>query len=204
VTGIIAVRSALGVTAAVTVCLSVLCGSAAAQCGQTVSRAPRERVTDGQPAPLVLGDSVLYDASGQLAGRGFEVNAMVCRTIGQGVAFLRSRGPRLPHLVILALGTDGEMSQGDIDQVLGVLGRTRVLAMVTPHHGDRGYVPGLIRAAVGRHRGRIILLDWDRRSGAHPDWFAPDGIHLGGRAGVDAYARLVEGTLPFAPEPCPA
>jgi hypothetical protein len=183
--------------------LSVFCSRASAQCGQTADRAPRGGTFDGQPAPLALGDSVLDDASGELAGLGFHVNAMVCRTMTQGIAWLQSRSGQLPHLVVLALGTNGYMTQGDIDQVLSILGPNRVLAMVTPHHGDLPYVPGVIRAAARQDRGRIILLDWDRLSAGQYGWFAPDGIHLGGQAGIDAYARLVASTLPFAPQPCP-
>ena len=183
-------------------CMAALCGSASAQCGQTIDRPPHYRLPAAQSAPLALGDSVLYDVAGELADVGFHVNAMVCRTMTQGIAWLRARANRLPHLVVLALGTNGYMTQADIDNVLGVLGSRRVLAMVTPHHGDLGYVPGVIRTAVRRHRGRIILLDWDRLSAGHSAWFAPDGIHLGGTAGITAYAQLVAGTLPFATEPC--
>jgi arsenate reductase len=55
-------------------------------------------------------------------------------------------------------------------------------------------------AAVG---ARIILLDWDPLSAGHGDWFAPDGIHLGGSVGIDAYAHLVASTFSFAAVPCP-
>lgn len=182
--------------------MTMFSSSARAQCGQTTSVVPRHSAVRGQAPPLALGDSVLYDVSGELAHRGFEVNAMVCRTMTQGTAWLRARGSRLPHLVVLALGTNGYMTQGDIDNVLGILGPRRLLAMVTPHHGDLAYLPGVIRAAVSRHRGRILLLDWDRLSAGHPEWFAPDGIHLGGSTGINAYANLVAGALAFALEPC--
>jgi hypothetical protein len=61
----------------------------------------------------------------------------------------------------------------------------------------------VIRSAAKRHRGRIIVLDWDRLSAGHGDWFAPDGIHLGGSAGIAAYVGLLASTLPFAVVPCP-
>ena len=185
------------------IALAGSCGTASAQCGEATHRPPRGDSLDGQPAPLAIGDSVLYDAAGALAGRGFEVNAMVCRQMSQGIALLRARGRGLPHLVVLALGTNGAVSEGDIDTVLDLLGPQRVLAMVTPHHGVVGSDSDVIRTAAKRHRGRIIVLDWDRLSAGHGDWFAPDGIHLGGSVGIAAYVGLVAGTLPFAVVPCP-
>jgi hypothetical protein len=42
------------------------------------------------------------------------------------------------------------------------------------------------------------VLDWDRDSATHPGWFAPDGVHLGGSAGINAFAQLIETTLSYA------
>jgi hypothetical protein len=192
------------VLATLAACASLLATSAEpaqAQCGATTSASGYRSHVPGQP-PLALGDSVLYDAVGELARLGFDSDGMICRTMGQGIAWLRARNSRLPHLVVLALGTNGDMTQGDIDEVLRILGPQRLLAMVTPHHGDLGFVPGVIRAAAQRHRRHIILLDWDRDSTSHAEWLAPDGIHLGGPTGIDAYAHLIAGVLPFAPQPC--
>jgi hypothetical protein len=175
---------------------------ASAQCGETTNVSPRRSLGTGPP-PLAVGDSVLYDAAGVLANYGFETNAMVCRTMAQGIAWLEAHGGNLPVLVVVALGTNGSLTTGQIDQLLTIVGPTRVLAMVTPHHGDYAYVPGLIRSAAQQHPGRILVLDWDRLSAGHPDWFAPDGIHLGGAAGVDAFARLVASPLLSAPIPAP-
>jgi hypothetical protein len=175
---------------------------ASAQCGETIDLTPRVAVGPG-PAPLAVGDSVLYDAAQPLAGYGFHVNAMVCRTMAQGIVWLQQHDQNLPSLVVVALGTNGAVSAAQIDQLLSIVGPTRVLAMVTPHHGNYAYVPGLIRAAAHQHPGRIVVLDWDALSAGHPSWFAPDGIHLGGAAGIDAFARLVEGALLSTPAQVP-
>jgi hypothetical protein len=175
---------------------------ASAQCGETIDLTPRVAVGPG-PAPLAVGDSVLYDAAQPLAGYGFHVNAMVCRTMAQGIVWLQQHDHDLPSLVVVALGTNGAVSAAQIDQLLSIVGPTRVLAIVTPHHGNYAYVPGLIRAAAHQHPGRILVLDWDALSAGHPSWFAPDGIHLGGTAGIDAFARLVEGALLSTPAQVP-
>jgi hypothetical protein len=182
--------------------LAAFAPPASAQCGETIDLAHRVAVGPG-PAPLAVGDSVLYDAAQPLAGYGFHVNAMVCRTMAQGIVWLQRHDENLPSLVVLALGTNGAVSAAQIDQLLSIVGPTRVLAMVTPHHGNYAYVPDLIRAAAHQHPGRILVLDWAALSAGHPSWFAPDGIHLGGAAGIDAFARLVEGALLSTPAQVP-
>ena len=176
---------------------------AGAQCGETVDVAAQRSVLPG-PAPLALGDSVLYDAAAPLAGDGFHVDAMVCRTMAQGIAYLQPRAASLPELVVVALGTNGTVTDAQIDTLLQMLGPTRGLALVTPKGGDSPSVPDLYRAAARRHPGRILVLDWERVSAGHPDWFAPDGIHLGGAAGIDAFARLVAGSLSALPGASPS
>ena len=185
--------------------------AASAQCGETVDVPARHSVLPGAP-PLALGDSVLYDVAGPLAADGFHVNAMVCRTMSQGITYLRSYRSSLPELVVVALGTNGIVTSGDIATLLGILGPSRGLVLVTPKGGDDPSVAGLYRSAAGAHPGRILVLDWERVSAGHQDWFAPDGTHLGGSAGISAYARLLAGSLsalpgtttaPTTPSPAP-
>lgn len=192
------------VPVAVTWVMLIALGAAPAnaQCGQTTNVSPRVAVGPGPP-PLAVGDSVLYDAAQALSAYGFESNAMVCRTMAQGIVWLESHAQALPPLVVVALGTNGAVTPGQIDQLLRIVGPTRVLAMVTPHHGNYAYVPDLIRSAARQHPGRILLLDWDQLSAGHPSWFAPDGIHLGSTAGIDAFARLVAGALLATPANAP-
>jgi hypothetical protein len=147
------------------------------------------------PPPLAVGDSVLYAAAPVLADYGFTSNAMVCRTMAQGIAWLQEHRHPLPAVVVVALGTNGTVTTGQIDELLLIVGPARLLALVTPHHGVTPGVPDLFRTAAQEHPDRIVLLDWDRLSAGHPDWLAPDGIHLGDSAGIAAYARLVASVL---------
>ena len=179
-------------------------------CGQTISVPARHQLGPGPP-PLAVGDSVLYDAAQQLSNDGFDINAMVCRTMAQGVVWLEQHAARLPPIVVVALGTNGPVTTEQISQLLAIVGPQRMLALVTPHHGNYAYVPGLMRAVARQAPGRVIVLDWDRITVGHPDWFAPDGIHLGGTAGIDAFAELIAGSVltagpstSTAPVPLPA
>jgi cell division septation protein DedD len=171
---------------------------AAAACGQTTQTKPRHAIGLGPP-PLAVGDSVLYAAAPTLANDGFESNAMVCRTMAQGIAWLLANGRPLPSLVVVALGTNGTVSSEQIDELLRIVGPNRTLALVTPHHGISAGVADLFRVAAQQHPDQILLLDWDRLSAGHSDWFAPDGIHLGGAAGIAAYAHLIASALVGSP-----
>jgi hypothetical protein len=185
--------------------VAVLAFSAApalAQCGDTTNVSPRVAVGPGPP-PLAVGDSVLFDAAQALAGYGFQINAMVCRTMAQGIVYLEGHSQNLPSLVVVALGTNGAVTTGQIDQLLAIVGPNRVLGLVTPHHGNYAYVPDLIRSAARQHPGRILVLDFDQLSAGHPSWFAPDGIHLAG-TGVQAFARLVANALLATPTGAPS
>lgn len=175
----------------------VAAAGAGARCGQEYRGAPASSAVPGGP-PLAIGDSVLADAVPQLVRYGFEADGMVCRQMSQGLELLRARGGRLPHLVVLALGANGEVADRQINEALALLGPERVLVLVTPRGGVLPSTPGVIRAAAAAKPTRIVLLDWDRLAGEHRDWLAPDGVHLGGSAGVEGFAAMIAGALRYA------
>jgi hypothetical protein len=183
----------------VVLAIASLCATAdaGAQCGQEYRGAPASSTVPGGP-PLAIGDSVLADAVPQLVRYGFEADGMVCRQMSQGLELLRTRGAHLPHLVVLALGANGEVTMRQIDEALALLGPQRILVLVTPHGGVLPSTPGVIRAAAAANPSRIALLDWDRLADEHRDWLAPDGVHLGGSAGIDGFAAMIAGTLRYA------
>jgi hypothetical protein len=194
-------RRNLHATLALAVGLTVaaLLGGAApagAACGQEYRAAPAHAAAGS--APLAIGDSVLADAVPLLVRDGFEADGMVCRQMSQGLVILQERAATLPHLVVLALGTNGEVTPAQIDSALAIVGPQRVLALVTPHGSVVPSSPNVIREAAASHPGRIVLLDWDRLVAGHPDWLAADGVHLGGSAGIAAFAQLIASVLPDA------
>ena len=170
---------------------------ASAGCGEEYRGGPGHSSTPGGP-PLAVGDSVLADAVPLLAREGFQADGMVCRQMSQGLELLKQRAGNLPHLVVLALGTNGEVSAAQIQTALQILGPSRILALVTPHGSVVPSSPQVIRSAAERHPGKILLLDWDRLVKNHPDWLAPDGVHLGGSAGITGFAELLSRALPYS------
>jgi hypothetical protein len=167
------------------------CGSATAACGG-VKHASSHGPTGTRA--LAVGDSVLLGAVREVAAAGFEVDTRGCRQMSEGLRVIaaRRRAGTLPPLVVLALGTNGAIRMRDIRAALRIVGRDRVLGLVTPREvgGGEGGDARVVRAAGRRFGGRVIVLDWVRYSGGHGGWFAGDGIHLG-PSGAAGLARLL-------------
>jgi hypothetical protein len=169
-----------------------------ASCGGVRTARSKRNLVKG-PEPFAIGDSVMLLAVEPLARLGFNVNAQGCRQWRQGDAILRrkKRQHRLPRLVVMALGTNWYITRKDIGRTRRLLGRKRVLAIVTPREPG-GYTDDArrVRAAVRAHPHNLVLLDWVRFSRGHGSWFGGDGIHLTA-TGVRNYVRCIRRALPF-------
>lgn len=169
-------------------------------CGGINVVKPKKKVTKNA-APLIIGDSVLLGAMPQVAARGFEVNARGCRGWEEGLALIkqRKRGHHLPHLVAMQLGTNYSISVSQIRRTLIVLGRKRVLMLLTPREvgGYSGSDASHVRQAGRRWPEQVVVLDWAHYSAGHGGWFQPDGIHLM-PSGARALAALSAQSLRYA------
>src|SRR4051812_25573580 len=186
--------------------LAVLASAAPAAwagCGGVERRQPFWRSQRYRP-PLIIGDSVLLGAMPDVARAGFEVNARGCRGWDEGrhVVWARRHAHTLPHLVVMQLGTDWSVRVGQIRSVLDLVGRRRVLGLVTPREagGFGGPDAESMRRAARRWPGRVALVDWARDTRAKHGWFAPDGIHLS-YAGAAGLARHLKPLLAFRRPP---
>lgn len=169
--------------------VGMLAQPAAAACGGVKHVRPKVDRNPGR-APLAIGDSVLLGALGEVSGAGFEIDTRGCRQMAEGLRVIRARARTgtLPRFVVVALGANLDIGAGQIRSALRIIGRRRVLGMVTPTSNGRS--AARIRAAGRRHRGRMLTLDWAAYSRGRGGWFAGDGLHLG-RAGAAGLARLL-------------
>ena len=105
----------------------------------------------------------------------------------------------LPHLVMISLGADYSITSSDIRRALRIIGKKRVLALMTPRElgGGSGSDADAVRRAYRKHTQRIMLLDWVRFSKGRGSWFQPDGLHLT-FPGARAFAKLSHKSLKFA------
>ncbi len=178
-------------------------GVASAACGGVEQVNPRKDVTLGR-APLAVGDSPMLLALPNLAQIGYRANARGCRQWPEGLALLRDlrREDHLPRLVVVALGSNGVVTKGDIRKALDIVGKKRKLGLVTPREsgGGAGHDADVVRTQARKHKNRTVLLDWVKYSAGHPAWFQADGLHLT-FDGAEAMARLLKRPLKHLPPP---
>jgi hypothetical protein len=159
----------------------------------TTARA-RRSATAARPA-FAIGDSVMVYSVAPLGRAGFDADARPCRAFkdAQRMIALKARHRTLPAVVVIALGANGPFTLKDIQRVLRIIGPGRHLALLTARFsGDRpGYGAEAIHTAGRIYARRVRVLDWVARSTGHPDWFAPDGVHLASPAGIQAYTDLI-------------
>ncbi len=171
-----------------------------AACGQVEAGGPTR--SGPSPPPLAVGDSVMLGAFRGLRASGFEVNARVCRQMGEGLDLLaaRERAGTLPDVVVVALGTNWVVTAADIRRALRIAGPGRVLGLVTPREtgGAASADQSRIRAAGRRWPTRVKVLDWVRYSAPHGSWFGGDGLHLTA-AGAAGFTRLLRRALNWTP-----
>jgi hypothetical protein len=189
----------IAIALGVIVVLAAIAVPAWAACGGVVTARPTKRVNPKGRAPVAIGDSVMILAVKKLAGEGYHANAKGCRQWYEGVAMLahKRKRHRLPHLVTLALGSNGPVTKDLAEQAVKATPKNRVLAFVTPRGNVAGGGADVMRAVAKRHRHRVVLLDWARYSAGHGDWFGADRLHLT-YAGAAAYARFLGKALRFA------
>jgi hypothetical protein len=192
----------ISLVAAVAVALLDPAG-ASAGCGGVQTRSAKKKPRRGKP-PLAIGDSTMLLAIDELSRIGYDVDAHGCRQMTEGLAVIRHRKAigDLPHLVVLALGTDWTVSRAEIRTALHILGPNRVLGLVTPRElgGWSGSDATHMRQAASVYGKHVVLLDWVKYSRGHGSWFQPDGTHLT-FAGAHAFARLFRTALPRAVGP---
>ena len=176
---------------------TVLIGAstAAAQCGGVVEQGPNKNANLGR-APIAIGDSPMLLAVPNLADKGFIANARGCRQITEGVEVLKDyeKKGRLGRIAVIALGSNASIEKSDIHKALKVIGKKRILLLVTPREtgGGESSDADVVRKEAKKHR-RIRLLDWVKYSKGKSGWFQADGLHLtleGAKAMASFFAKL--------------
>jgi hypothetical protein len=162
-------------------------------------------------APVAIGDSTMILPIPNLNAVGYSVNARGCRGFKEAVNIARrlEAKRRLPHLVMINSYGNGGVNPRLIAEALDVLGKKRVLGLVTAYNADTGKPPApdtdVLFKAARQYPRRIFVLDWVKYSRPHHSaeptpgaWFLPDLFHPN-YTGADAYAQFLTQALRFAP-----
>jgi len=172
--------------------------------------APRPNLSLPPPGTVpvtAIGDSVMVSAAGQLHNRlgatGY-IDAKQNRFFSQAAPIihdLRARGA-LGRVVIIHLGNNGPVSQGDVDDVMRELNGVPNVLLVTVRVNTswQNSVNQTLHDAATRYPA-VQLVDWYAYSAGHGDWFGGDGTHFRTESGpgTNAYADLLVGSIPPPP-----
>jgi len=114
---------------------------------------------------------------------------------------LRAKGA-LGRVVIIHLGNNGPVSDGDVDAVMRELDGVPnvLLATVRVDRSWQNEVNQTLRSAAARYP-TVQIVDWYAYSAGHSDWFQSDGTHFRTSSGPGAkgYADLLAGSIPPPP-----
>jgi lysophospholipase L1-like esterase len=140
---------------------------------------------------LVVGDSLTVGTQPYIGRylRGWRIRQEVStsKQVTEGPATLRRYGRRLPRVVFVNLGTNGDPRGTSV--FLSAIRRTMRLAgprrcvvwstIVRPPVGGASYLRlNRVLADQARRRPNLILFRWVRLARRHPGWFGPDHVHV--------------------------
>jgi hypothetical protein len=175
----------------------------------TTSTAPTTTTTTTRPAgpgfdaghATAVGDSVMLDYQDplQAAIPGIDVDAAVSRQWSDGefiLQTLKSDG-QLGADVVVALGTNGPITDSDFDDMMSILGGASRVVFVNVHVDRPWQDPNNAVLANGAARyPNVVIADWATLAAQNPQWFGADGTHLAiDGPGADALAGLIASTL---------
>jgi hypothetical protein len=175
------------------------CGGAGRDAATVVTPTTSTLVTTTTTVPtagpgVAVGDSVLDDvklyAPTTLTSHGISIDAAVGRQWKVGISILtalRAAG-QLPPIVIVALGSNGRITATLFDQMMQACAGAQRVVFMTVTGPLIGNNP-IIRAGVARYP-TAALADWNILAAKHPQWFAPDHVHLG-PSGATALGNLL-------------
>jgi hypothetical protein len=165
----------------------------------TTTRAAGPGFNAGQVT--AVGDSVMLDYQDPLktAIPGINVDASVSRQWSEGEQILQTlkADGQLGGDVIVGLGTNGPITDSDVDNIMAILGGASRVVFVNVHVDRPWQDPNNAVLARGATRyPNAVVADWATLAAQNPAWFGADGTHLAiDGAGADALAQLVATTL---------
>ncbi|MEH6996487.1 acyltransferase family protein, partial [Neobacillus drentensis] len=156
-----------------------------------------EEITKPEPylkTITVIGDSILHDVAPYFknhypeATMDYRVGRQMSE-VPEVIKMLEGRGQLGEH-VIIQLGTNGPFVKSELVNIIKGLGNKKVYLVNcrVPRAWETNVNQTLDE--VVKSVPHTVLLDWYSASAGHPEYFAPDGVHLT-KAGGETYANLL-------------
>ena len=161
-----------------------------------------------KPGLWVTGDSVILGIKTKLAQHYplALINARVGRQIGELIEVVKADREEVRHqIVVLDLGNNNILSMGDVEALFELLkDQPKIVVVNTAVPRTWRATNNRIISQVAAKYPQAVLVDWAAISQNHPEFFAPDGVHLnesGGEVYVGAILEALPKELPSLPQP---
>lgn len=129
-----------------------------------------------------VGDSIMLASADGLRQTfpGIYVDGQVSRALISSIPILQAMQAQgtLDQFVVLGFGTNSQVDDALMDQVMGVLGPDRVVVITEPY-GDRPWIPYSRQAIVqaARKYPNLYIAPWCHKASANPALLRDDLIH---------------------------
>ncbi|WP_203363555.1 acyltransferase family protein [Bacillus sp. REN10] len=142
-----------------------------------------------------IGDSVMIDVAPFLKQQfpDLVMDAKIGRQMSEGIKVaqgIKEQG-LLGDAVIIGLGSNGPFAKKQLTEMVESIGSDKMIILMNtrvPRPWEREVNAGL--QEVAGQFSNATLVDWYQASANHPNYFAPDGVHLS-KEGAEVYASLI-------------
>ncbi|MGE7692948.1 acyltransferase family protein [Lysinibacillus sp. NPDC094177] len=147
---------------------------------------------------LAIGDSLMIDIATSLHNiyPNITIDAKIGRQVSQAVKLAPNYASfnQPDKAVIIQLGTNGFFSNDQIDALLEAFSNANIYLVNTrvPRSWESKVNYSLQQKA--QEHDNITLIDWHSVAINHPEFFAPDGVHLE-QKGVNTLTNLIQQTI---------
>ena len=142
----------------------------------------------------LTGDSIILGVKTRLAQKKSLslVNARVGRQIGELIDVVKADAPQVPNsVIVLDVGNNNALVKADLVTLMELIKHQPKIILVNTavprawrEENDR-----LIQEVAANYP-QVKLIDWNSISNNHPEFFAPDGVHLN-ENGNNVYAAAI-------------
>ncbi|MGE7676284.1 acyltransferase family protein [Lysinibacillus sp. NPDC094403] len=147
---------------------------------------------------LAIGDSLMIDIATSLHNiyPNITIDAKIGRQVSQAVKLAPNYASfnQPDKAVIIQLGTNGFFSNDQIDALLEAFSNANIYLVNTrvPRSWESKVNYSLQQKA--QEHDNITLIDWHSVAINHPEFFAPDGVHLV-QSGVNTLTNLIQQSI---------
>ena len=153
-------------------------------------------VTDATDSGLwVTGDSVILGIRHELANKSpiSLINARVGRQAGELIEVITRDLPSMKSsTIIFNLGNNNALTRSQVESIFDLVkNQPKIIVINTAVPRPWRDSNNQVISEVASRYWQVNLIDWAKVSEGHPEYFAPDGVHLVS-AGVTAYVNEIE------------